>query len=356
MKNKIILISNMYPSVSNPRYGSFVKSIHDCLKDQRGFDLKLISITYKKSKFIKLFSYAYFYYSIYLNLLFNPKALFYFHFVSHSTLPILFLKKGRRRYIFNFHGSDLYQVGILNFILTESMKKANVIISPSEYFADEIKNKFANLNCIRVIPTAGIPKQYFDKKGRNNLLTSTQKINLGFIGRVSEKKGIDIVFKVYEELQKKYCECKLIIAGNKLAENELTNYNSSIDFKKIVWIDNLGREDLHVIYDEIDILLVPSRYKESLGLVVLEGMSKNCIVLMSQQKSFKKILHGTEAVSSLENSSNRFVEEINMLKSLSKEKLSEKLNSSRITAQQYSEKNICKKYLKIFDEESFIHS
>lgn len=356
MKRKLVMVTNMYPSSANPRYGTFVKSIYDCLKKEDSLDLNLIKISHKKSLIHKTFAYIIFYVQILFALLKFSEATFYFHYVSHSTLPLLLVRKRKRTYVLNFHGSDMYQKGFKRKIVARAISKANIIISPSEYYSKELTKNFDIHIPIKIIPTAGVPKQYFQTPGINKLLNYRNNITIGFVGRVSYMKGFDIVLEVYAKSLKLFENCELIVAGNKLSKKEFETYNSQLKQNDIKWIENLGREELHLIYDQIDVLLFPSRYKESLGLVVLEAMSKNCFVLMSKQTAFNEILNGSEAVKQLDNSLAIYIQELERLKVCPYEYLFNSLNSSKLTASSYSEINICKEYLNTFNEKSFLYS
>lgn len=346
-KSKLFIITNMYPSKTHPQYGSFILAIRKIF-DKTNFEVKLISLDFTNSGFYKFLKYLIFNLKICHALFFNYRSVFYFHYPTHTTLPLLFFKKGKRKIIINFHGSDFFLKGILSEILKKNIHKTNKIIVPSKFFEPLVKKKYSYKNEIITIPTAGVPKSFFfNGRIRNKLVIKSNKpISLGFVGRITEKKGFDIVIEVFKYLKKNQMNYNLIVIGQKQEINWKSRFNNDPFLNQITWVGEVERNLLCKYYSEIDFLLFPSRYRESLGLVVLEAMACDCIVLMSEQESLNGILTGKESVKQLPLKAKSFCEEIIKISQLKTEILIEEILQSRKTAQEFSEEIISKKYLK----------
>ena len=137
----------------------------------------------------------------------------------------------------------------------------------------------------------------------------------------------------------------MIVVGQKPDLSWVLKFNTVHNFNSITWVGEVERNLLNKYYSEIDILLFPSRYRESLGLVVLEAMACDCIVLMSEQESFNEILTGNESVKQLPLNAESFCDEIIKISQVKKEFLIKEILQSRNTAQMFSEQIISKKYL-----------
>ena len=62
---KILVISNMYPSVSDPYYGTFVKVFYEYLSRISGYNVSLIAIKGRRNSVVnKIIAYIKFYASI----------------------------------------------------------------------------------------------------------------------------------------------------------------------------------------------------------------------------------------------------------------------------------------------------
>lgn len=326
----IFLISNMYPSSKNQQFGSFVKSVFDNLEEDEEINVNLIKITYSNFKIQKFFKYLIFYLKIGVSLILNKDAIFYFHFVSHSALPLLFFSK-KRKIILNFHGSDLKKSFLL-FFVKSVLKKANLVIVPSVYFKNKVNDFYYHPN-IFVSPSSGVPDNFFNKR----ICDLQSKINFGYVGRTIIGKGFDVVVGLYEAVLEDNELASLQVVGGHLSETEYNNINLKFkEYHNINWEFSVERNKLYHYYKDFNILIFPSRFQESLGLVVLEAMANMCIVIMSPQDSYKEILNGSEAVF-FTNSNNvkSFLETFNKIKKISNIDMQEKLNNSYLTSSKF---------------------
>lgn len=101
-------------------------------------------------------------------------------------------------------------------------------------------------------------------------------ILIGLVGRISEIKGQDLLIEAFINLLPKYKNIHLVFIGSevqgkeyyleslkkRISETETEKFITFIDFKANIW----------PYYDAIDISVVPSKEKESFGLVVTESM------------------------------------------------------------------------------------
>ena len=130
----------MYPSTKNIRYGIFVKNFVVSLEDN--FEIKKTILT-KKTGFSKLLGYIGFYIRIVKAISEAKKEdLIYVHYPLFVA-PLLCLFN--RKYILNFHGSDItFNTSIrkgYSFFLKKIIKKYPIVI-PSKYYEEIFLNQF----------------------------------------------------------------------------------------------------------------------------------------------------------------------------------------------------------------------
>lgn len=103
---------------------------------------------------------------------------------------------------------------------------------------------------------------------------------LGFIGRMSEQKGIvDFVNNIAKN-KTKFCDCKILLVGNGEQENELRDIIRSNDMEELFILTGY-QNDVYKFYPIIDVFFLPSKY-EGLPMVILEAMAfKKPIVSMN---------------------------------------------------------------------------
>lgn len=111
----------------------------------------------------------------------------------------------------------------------------------------------------------------------------TDHVTIGFLGGVSAKKGFKQIKQVANSLVQQGLEFKLLCAGSE----------SDDTFFKKENVNNLGiipRSEINSFYQQLDLLVVPSQWHETFGLVVLEALANNVPVLCSDWVGAKDVL------------------------------------------------------------------
>lgn len=102
-----------------------------------------------------------------------------------------------------------------------------------------------------------------------NVCKEEGKINFLMLNHKLEKKGVNNGIKVFEEIKKRYRNCKLCMFGMCDSDN-LPNY--------VEYYQNPTKQKLVELYSESDIFIFPS-LEEGWGLTPLEAMACGCIVV-----------------------------------------------------------------------------
>lgn len=111
---------------------------------------------------------------------------------------------------------------------------------------------------------------------------------IGFIGRMEKVKGPDILIEALSILKEKYDlapRVKMVGEGSLRKELE-KGAPDNVEFTG-------ENKNLHEVLGEIDILVVSSRL-EGFGLVVLEGLAANKIVVASDISAFRELIEDGE--------------------------------------------------------------
>ncbi|MDE7403367.1 MAG: glycosyltransferase family 4 protein [Muribaculaceae bacterium] len=126
----------------------------------------------------------------------------------------------------------------------------------------------------------------------NNTLPSTMTITdrkreigsalvIGVVSRLEPIKGMDLVIPAFAEAAKVNPELNLIVAGDGSQRNLMEDQSRQLGISdRVRFIGRQLQENLPGVYDEIDILLMPSR-SEGFGLTAIEGMARGCVLLAS---------------------------------------------------------------------------
>ena len=151
-------------------------------------------------------------------------------------------------------------------------KYIDVVISPSKFVLETHKKAgFFNSNKSFVIPH-GIEVK--NKKFKQKKITDV--INVLFVGQLLKRKGIYVLLKAIENLKVPY---SLKIAGT---GPELNNLKNKIGNNPAIQVlGKINHEEIVSLYEEANVTVVPSVWKEPFGMVILESLSCSTPVIAS---------------------------------------------------------------------------
>ncbi|MEK1384636.1 glycosyltransferase family 4 protein [Limosilactobacillus fermentum] len=106
---------------------------------------------------------------------------------------------------------------------------------------------------------------------------------IGFLGGIDKKKGFDLLKQTTLQLKKSGLKFKLLCAGS----------DSNHLFFNYQFVENVGiisRNEINDFYKKVDLLVVPSVWHETFGVVVLEALSLNLPVLCSSMVGAQELV------------------------------------------------------------------
>ena len=109
---------------------------------------------------------------------------------------------------------------------------------------------------------------------------------IGFVGHLHHRKGVHVLFEAMEKLD---APCELLVIGNGDLDytNQLKVKAQNIDYP----VHFIGYcRDVFQVYPYLDILVLPSLYSESFGIVILEAMYFNIPVICSDFGGMKEVV------------------------------------------------------------------
>ncbi|NYG33935.1 glycosyltransferase [Sphaerotilus montanus] len=124
---------------------------------------------------------------------------------------------------------------------------------------------------------------------RKNILLS-DRYTFGYMGRIHEKKGIELLLDVFAKVVNEFPEARLRIAGTgakdyvDFLKNKCQILNIS---KKVEWLGNVHGVTKHHMLTSIGLFVLPS-FQENFGLAVAESLSVGTPVLLSEHVNVHK--------------------------------------------------------------------
>jgi len=209
-----------------------------------------------------------------------------------EIFPLVFFLK--KKLIFNYHCLPVYNSFFLKFIklyfyffgMLSMFLSNKIIVFSNDYFESFFGHRLFNNKTIEIPPYINSsPKLNYKKINRSKLI-------IGYLGRLSEEKGLEVLIKSSFLLENKNFKHFIKIAGD-LKDGRFNNYINKI--KKITKKSNnikfIGKilESKKInFFNSIDVLVLPSSNSmEAFGLVQLEAMSHGIPVIVSNLKGVR---------------------------------------------------------------------
>lgn len=286
---KVITISNMYPSESDPVYGTFVKNFVDELKSRNPGAVNDIAVIAgkRKGKLAKAKAYVSFYSSVIWKLLRRRYDVVYVHTITFPIIPLRVAMLFRRlNVVFNVHGDDVLpntrMKERLKHIARPVLPKATMIVVPSDYFKEVVLNEFEGVEAdkIFVSPSGGLHSRFYVESSCDSVGNT---IKLGFVSRIDQGKGWDLFLKAVAGLNAARIDCRGVMAGRGAQSGQLLELIEELGLReKVDYLGAVAQDKLPGVYGSVDLFIFPSvREAESLGLVGLEAMAAHTPVVAS---------------------------------------------------------------------------
>lgn len=128
----------------------------------------------------------------------------------------------------------------------------------------------------------------FPSVSGGNPVTVNNKVRFGYIGRVTEGKGIEVLLRAFLSLDNN-ANMELVIAG--AGEDEY--FEKMRNMARDTNVRFLGFVPRAEFYEEVDVVVVPSLVNEALGRAILEAYACGIPVLASRRGGIPEIVeHG----------------------------------------------------------------
>ena len=140
----------------------------------------------------------------------------------------------------------------------------------------------------QIIPNGVDLDRYTDAEPYDELRDGT--LNILFVGRLEERKGLIHLLKAYNRLRKRKVDARLLVVG---AGAKLREYRRYVGLRGIRDVEFLGRvsdEEKARYFASADIFCAPATGQESFGIVLLEAMAAGVPIVASDIHGYKRVV------------------------------------------------------------------
>ena len=217
-----------------------------------------------------------------------PSALI--HVGSSTLVAAAALGRSRRRVVWHVQELQVSPRAVAWLLRVIPVVAARHVVAISDYTAGELnRSRLRRARVHRVYN--GLPARAPMSKAARG----PQAVRCAYVGRLQWRKGYDLFVEAAASVARRFSETTFVVAGSPPPGEEwrvadLVRRIEELELSDRIEI--LGMcDDVPALLDEIDIVVLPSRWPESFGLVMLEAMRAGCAVIAANHGAAPEIVH-----------------------------------------------------------------
>lgn len=160
-----------------------------------------------------------------------------------------------------------------NEFFSEMLAKVDLFLSPSHFHRNYLlENRIPSEKLL--VNKNGVRRPTGAERPRD----SARELTFAFLGGPGEIKGFELIKSAFRDLKSRSYRLLLVDA----AKNLDRSWRLDLDFDcqgLVEVVEPFSQESIDLFFNEIDVLLFPSQWKESFGLVVREAMVRGVWVV-----------------------------------------------------------------------------
>ena len=144
---------------------------------------------------------------------------------------------------------------------------------------------------LKTVITNGIDLEEFTPDGKRVKKFIDGKVNILFLGRIEERKGLFYLLKAFKTLSKKHPgKVRLIVVGDGPLRKQYQQWVLDNKVENVVFELKMEEKQAPEYYRTCDIFCSPAIYGESFGIVLIEAMAAGKPVVAFANKGYKGVL------------------------------------------------------------------
>lgn len=159
------------------------------------------------------------------------------------------------------------------------------LMLPGNQDGANILHRWGYTGMLEVMPQMGVDPEFFAPR-QHETDKRDRPFQIGFLGRLTKSKGIDLIFAAARQLREQGCNFRISICGSGASEAELRQVAQAQGVSDwVIWQGAIRHEQAPDAIAQFDVLVLPSRttpeWKEQFGHVLIEAMSMGVPVVGS---------------------------------------------------------------------------
>lgn len=223
-------------------------------------------------------------------------------YVNTLTIPLWFVlaRMSGIASIAHVHEAERSAPGIVRAALALPLLVADKVVANSRFSVDALGSSFRRLRGTEVLYN-GVPGPIERRPARDQL---DGRLDVVYVGRLSPRKGVDLVVSAVAQLREEGRDVRLALVGSVFAgyewyEAQLRQQVADAGMAEVVAFHGFKPQ----VWDDIadaDVLVVPSRVDEPFGNTAVEGLLAARPVIASATSGLLEATQGFSAASTFE--------------------------------------------------------
>ncbi len=176
------------------------------------------------------------------------------------------------------------------YALHQAIYRSRTIFVPTQFVAQDVHRLYSGVENKTIVTGEGLT--HLPTPDTRRVPT---KPFLLYVGSAYPHKRLDLLIDVWSDLQRRYPELELVIAGE--LDVFMCEYRAEVEKRRLPRVHFLGRvsdAELAALYDAAQLFIFPSSH-EGFGLPPLEALSRGCPLVSSDAMSLPEVLRDTSA-------------------------------------------------------------
>ena len=140
----------------------------------------------------------------------------------------------------------------------------------------------------RIIPNGVDLERFANAEPFEELRDGT--LNVLFVGRFEERKGLIHLLKAYHRLRKRKLDARLLVVGAGPKEREYRRFVGLRGIRDVEFLGRVSDDDKVRYFASADVYCAPNTGQESFGIVLLEAMAAGVPIVASDIHGFKNVI------------------------------------------------------------------
>jgi len=219
---------------------------------------------------------------VHLNVPFDPMG------IVREYIALVISKILAKKVLLHIHGGKLLMIPTKNkfmlYLIRRILNDSDVVIVLSGLEKDALEANYGYRKSIVLLNAVDCSKIVFNEFRRKNI-----KLNVLYLARINESKGIDDIIDAFEILYQKV-PFKFIVCGVGPDKDKFISRCQDIFKTDFVYEGVVAGQKKWEVIGECDIFILPSRHSEGLPMSLLETMAAGLVPVVTDEASMKYVV------------------------------------------------------------------